>query len=101
MRRVRATRYQRIQQERARIASAAAVRHGLIPKLDTCERCGTKADPARGVRIEGHHPSYRNPFRLEWLCVPCHRRLHSVTPIRSFFSKTVRGIPARDFAEVA
>ena len=27
--------------------------------------------------IDGDHPSYRDPLRIEWLCRPCHKDEHS------------------------
>lgn len=34
-----------------------------------CPRCG-------GPRPEGHHPDYRQPRLIEWLCRSCHLAEH-------------------------
>lgn len=48
-----------------------AQKSGLIPKQSQCEGCG-----AIGVRLERHHPDYRKPLEVRWLCCGCHRFIH-------------------------
>lgn len=47
-----------------------AIRKGLLVKPDNCSHCG------RGGRIGGHHPDYRKPLYVIWLCESCHMCLH-------------------------
>lgn len=55
--------------EKARIATRRAIRTGkLTPQ--PCERCGDRDSVA-------HHPDYRFPFRVEWLCRKCHGKAHT------------------------
>ncbi len=49
-----------------------AIRAGKIIRPMICSACGQ----ANGV-IQGHHEDYSKPFDVEWLCVLCHRRLHT------------------------
>lgn len=49
-----------------------AIKRGRLIRSKACERCG-----ASGGRIEAHHPDYRKPLAVEFLCVPCHRRHHA------------------------
>lgn len=55
-----------------------AIRSGALARPDRCERCGGNSG-----RIEGHHENYTKPLDVQWLCIPCHRRLHHVGgPVR-------------------
>ncbi len=45
-----------------------AIRDGKI-KRDVCKKCG---DPA-----EAHHPDYKKPLEVEWLCFKHHRKEHA------------------------
>lgn len=51
---------------RCRIAVANAIRDGRLKKLP-CEVCGKKA--------QAHHPDYRRPLFVKWLCFKHHREL--------------------------
>lgn len=53
----------------------SAIRSGIVPKPDQCQRCGRG-----GCRIEGAHHDYTKPLDVEWLCVPCHRRWDNAQP---------------------
>ena len=35
-----------------------------------CRDCGTTEN------VHGHHPDYSDPWRVIWLCAPCHRHEH-------------------------
>ena len=59
-----------------RNASYWAVKSGLLPSKDRCERCGAGA---REARLNRHHPDYGNPLRIEWLCTLCHGEAHRKT----------------------
>lgn len=52
----------------AQRALQRAVRRGRIER-QPCQRCGI--EPA-----EGHHPDYRDPLRVEWLCRRHHAAVH-------------------------
>jgi len=54
-----------------------AVKAGLLPKKDRCERCGAGG---KGVRLNRHHPDYSDPLRIEWLCTRCHGEAHRKWP---------------------
>jgi hypothetical protein len=50
-----------------------AVKTGLLPAKDRCERCGATAAQAR---LERHHPDYSRPLWIRWLCTTCHGEAH-------------------------
>ncbi len=60
------------QKRRARGWVARMVRRGALDRPAACA-CG-----ARAV-LHAHHVDYGRPFRVEWVCVPCHARLHRPT----------------------
>jgi hypothetical protein len=51
-----------------------AVAAGKIKRPSCCESCGI--NPGRGVDgrslLQAHHEDYSKPFKVEWLCAPCH-----------------------------
>lgn len=49
----------------------AALRAGVLVVPEACSCCG-----ATGRRIVGHHPDYRKPLDVEWLCNGCHAARH-------------------------
>lgn len=57
----------------AYLAIARALREGQIVRPSRCQACDATD------RIEGHHPDYRDPLCVLWLCRDCHRRLHLLT----------------------
>ena len=58
---------------RAHQALHNAVVDGRIVKPATCEGCRKKFNPKK---LHGHHPDYRKPLLVIWLCDPCHKREH-------------------------
>lgn len=42
-----------------------------VRKPQACQLCGVA-----GERIEAHHPDYRLPLSIEWLCKRCHGMRH-------------------------
>lgn len=48
-----------------------AIREGIVKPEKTCMFCGDNKS-----KIHGHHPDYRHPLELVWLCPKCHFRLH-------------------------
>lgn len=52
---------------RALTALGNAIRDGRIKRCP-CESCGTT------VNVQGHHPDYRRPLAVEWLCARCNAR---------------------------
>ena len=54
----------------ARAAVRRAIRLGLLIKPPACQSCGTVG------KVEGHHPDYFKPLEVDWLCRPCHERVH-------------------------
>jgi hypothetical protein len=68
--------YQRIHRtaERNR-AHKLAQRLLRSKRLEFCEICHTR-------RVEhAHHPDYKKPLEVAWLCARCHQRLHHETVI--------------------
>ncbi|SRR6266478_352219 len=51
-------------------AVANALRRGKIRRPKNCSYCGEKCKP------NGHHPDYRKPLEVVWLCTPCHNKEH-------------------------
>lgn len=60
-------------QREARSAYAKALRDGTLVRPDSCSVCGD-----RSYTIEGHHPDYREPLYVRWLCGVCHGAAHRV-----------------------
>lgn len=48
-----------------------ALKTGRLVRPEVCEDCGKKTKS-----IEAHHPDYRLPFFVRWLCRKCHARKH-------------------------
>ncbi len=46
-----------------------AVKVGKIKKPKLCSECKLKR------KLLGHHPDYRFPFKVDWLCYSCHKKL--------------------------
>jgi hypothetical protein len=57
--------------KKARLAIRQYVRSGKLIKPEICEICKKHVD-----RIEGHHNDYSKYLDVNWLCVPCHRKIH-------------------------
>ncbi len=51
-----------------------AIRMGMR-KPDICEKCGKKFPIGK---IHGHHPNYRKPLFVIWVCPKCHRGIHKM-----------------------
>lgn len=49
----------------------AAIDAGRITRPERCETCG------RPGFLVGHHPDYRQPLFIQFLCGSCHRRRHT------------------------
>lgn len=58
-------------QEHTRAAVAWAVRSGKLVRPNTCDQCGKTSKI-----IHGHHPDYRRPLAVRWLCPQCHPSAH-------------------------
>lgn len=48
-----------------------ALRDGGLDKPEACERCGRKTE-----YLDSHHPDYKKPFLVKFLCKSCHKLLH-------------------------
>ena len=55
--------------DRARGKVARAIKAGLLVR-GPCAICGSTKT------IHGHHPDYRKPLDVTWLCVICHSAVH-------------------------
>lgn len=65
----------RTQQQHAQHAVYWAKVFGLLTPLP-CRECGTT------LNIEAHHPDYRQPLGVVWLCGACHTVEHKGVPDR-------------------
>lgn len=57
---------------RARSEVYKAINAGTVVRK-SCIRCGA-------AKSEAHHLDYERPLLIVWLCMPCHRRMHSSRP---------------------
>jgi predicted Zn-ribbon and HTH transcriptional regulator len=57
-------------QARAHTAVYAAVERGQLQR-QPCEECGA-------TETHAHHPDYRKPLEVRWLCGTHHRQLHGL-----------------------
>ena len=50
-----------------------AIRTGVLTPTP-CKYCGAS-------KVEAHHPDYSKPLEVEWVCRPCHHKIHlTLTP---------------------
>lgn len=49
-----------------------ALRDGKLAKAEGCFFC------AKTDGLQAHHPDYRRPFDVFWLCSACHGKLHTI-----------------------
>ena len=58
--------------ERMRIYSIVhrAIKDGILIRPKKCTECGVIK------KLQAHHDDYKQPFKVKWLCVPCHERIH-------------------------
>lgn len=48
-----------------------ALKNGKMLKADKCALCG------KGEKLNAHHNDYTKPLDITWLCIPCHKKVHS------------------------
>ena len=60
-------------QKSSSITQHATQRLGM-KKPEVCEKCGKKFP---SYKIHAHHPNYKEPLLIEWLCFKCHAGVHS------------------------
>ena len=74
-----------------------AVRTGKLVKPDNCSNCD-----CLGKKLDGHHPDYTKPLKVEWLCRKCHKQRHGGAkgPRRSEDRVTYKGrvLPSMDIS---
>lgn len=63
------------EKHKARQLAHYAVKIGTIKRQD-CENCGSS-------KSQMHHPSYKKPLNVIWLCALCHKTLHREIQKRS------------------
>lgn len=56
---------------KARMVLNNALQRGIIKKQKKCSICG------KSGRIHGHHPDYRRPLEVTWLCPIDHKAVHA------------------------
>lgn len=59
------------EKHRARSALRESVKHGRIIKPSVCSGC---REPS--ASLQGHHFDYALPLDVQWLCIPCHLKVH-------------------------
>lgn len=52
-------------------AVARAIKKGSITKPERCQVCGSCE------KLNAHHYDYQKPLEVVWLCIPCHKKIHS------------------------
>lgn len=57
---------------KARVILNGAVVSGKLKKPARCNECGASG------KIYGHHPNYKRPLFVEWLCSLCHGKKHRI-----------------------
>lgn len=67
--------YQRQHPERRAAHSSVklALNSGRLAKPLFCQRC------FRSLKLDAHHPDYRKPLKVVWLCRACHTHVHPRT----------------------
>ena len=56
-----------------------AIGEGFLVRPKKCSRCrkfGSLSKRGNVIAIHGHHPDYRFPFLIVWLCGKCHTLEH-------------------------
>lgn len=61
------------QEGKARSILRHNVRLGRIHKPRICSECNSRVEP-RG--LHGHHEDHSKPLHIQWLCGPCHAKVH-------------------------
>lgn len=54
----------------AQAATRSAINRGDIVQPETCDKCSEEKP------VVPHHPNYKDPLRIKWLCGSCHKRTH-------------------------
>lgn len=54
-----------------RQAVSRALKNGKLTKADSCQICGFQES------LQAHHQDYSQPLMVIWLCIPCHKKVHS------------------------
>ncbi len=58
----------------ARLRTCQALKKGTLVRPTTCPECDVGDVPWR--KMHAHHPDYRKPLEIYWLCFTCHLRVH-------------------------
>ena len=56
--------------DRVKSAAKYGVEIGLIRKVTICSLCSGKGP------LDKHHPDYKKPLKIVWLCRQCHSDVH-------------------------
>ena len=54
----------------ARRITAQAIKSGKLKRPDKCSECNKE------TTIHAHHPNYKKPLKIMWLCPKCHKNWH-------------------------
>lgn len=66
----------RLQRDKTHSRVSRAIKTGALIRPGRCSMCGT-AD----AKINAHHPDYRKPLEVIWLCYRCHQHAHGGVPV--------------------
>lgn len=61
---------------KARSISFVAITNGKLKRPETCSKCPSNKE------IQAHHPDYRKPLDVIWLCRICHMEHHRLERIK-------------------
>lgn len=65
---------------KARTRLHSALKRGNIIKPTNCSKCGKVFSVDKLDELHAHHPDYRRPLNILWLCRKCHADIHSDAP---------------------
>lgn len=59
-------------QWKAQTLLTTAVQYGILVRPRICSACNLRSRST----LHGHHPDYKYPLKIKWLCNKCHRTAH-------------------------
>jgi hypothetical protein len=68
-----------------------AIKRGDVVRASACEACGRTT-----TRLCGHHEDYSKPLEVIWLCMRCHRYIHTPSTRPEILKKLGRSLLARE-----
>ena len=59
-----------LEKYKARVSVRIALKNGVLLKPSICSNCSMEG------YVEAHHPNYKKPLEVVWLCKKCHENTH-------------------------